>query len=52
MKCEECNCEAEGDARGWEALLVDLDDDGQVEMVFYCRACAAKEFHCVQSPGL
>ena len=38
MRCEECHVEAEGDAKGWEALLADLDDDGQDELVFYCRA--------------
>lgn len=40
MTCQECHCEAEGRARGWEALLVDLDDDGEDEAVFYCPACA------------
>ena len=44
MRCEECHVEAEGDAKGWEALLADLDDDGQDEVVFYCPLCAQREF--------
>lgn len=31
-------------ARGWRAYLVDLDDDGQDEAVFYCPVCAEREF--------
>jgi hypothetical protein len=48
MTCEECGHEAIGRAQGWEALLVDLDDDGQDEVVFYCPVCAAREFHSVE----
>ena len=29
VTCEECGQEATGGAEGWEALLVDLDEDGQ-----------------------
>jgi len=31
-------------ACGWQAYLVDSDDDGTDEIVFYCRGCAAREF--------
>ena len=48
MRCQECEVEAEGDAKGWEALLVDLDDDGQDEVAFYCAVCAEREFHGVE----
>jgi hypothetical protein len=47
MRCQECKLEAEGDARGWEALLIDLDDDGQDEVVFYRAVRAEREFHDV-----
>jgi len=46
MTCQECSHEASGRAEGWAALLVDLDDDGQAEVVFYNPSCAAREFHC------
>ena len=45
VRCEEREVEAEGDAKGWEAHLVDLDDDGQDEVVFYRSVCAEREFH-------
>jgi hypothetical protein len=48
MRCEECGQEAAGRAMGWETLLVDLDDDGENEVVFYCPACAEHEFHAVE----
>jgi predicted RNA-binding Zn-ribbon protein involved in translation (DUF1610 family) len=48
MTCEECGQKATGRAEGWEALLVDLDDDGQDEVVFYCPVCAEREFHSVE----
>jgi hypothetical protein len=48
MTCEECGQEAIGRAEGWEALLIDLDDDGQDEVVFYCPVCAEREFHAVE----
>jgi hypothetical protein len=44
FSCEECKRGAEGAARGWMAYLCDLDDDGEDEVVFYCPACAAREF--------
>ena len=30
------------------SCLADLDDDGQDEVVFYCPACAEREFHCAE----
>jgi hypothetical protein len=42
--CVECNSEAAEGERGWEGHLVDLDDDGEDEVVFFCPACAAREF--------
>jgi len=35
MKCEECGQEAAGRAMGWEAHLIDMDDDGQDDLVFF-----------------
>jgi hypothetical protein len=48
MTCEECCHEASGRADGWEGLLVDLDDDGQDEVIFYRPVCAEREFHVVE----
>jgi hypothetical protein len=42
--CSECACFAGGDARGWQAHLVDLDDDDEDEVAFFCPSCAASEF--------
>ncbi|MHB8692076.1 MAG: hypothetical protein ACYDHH_12590 [Solirubrobacteraceae bacterium] len=41
-----CNCERRsvGTAAGWQGRLVDLDDDGRDEVVFFCPGCAAREF--------
>ena len=47
LACEECSAVADDAARGWEAHLVDEDDDGEDEVVFYCPVCAAREFHDV-----
>jgi hypothetical protein len=49
MTCEECGRESDERAVGWEARLVDLDDDGQDEVVFYCPGCAEREFHSVRT---
>lgn len=46
--CEECEVQAEGRAEGWEALLVDFDDDGEAEIVIFCPACAERELHAVE----
>jgi len=48
VTCEECRREPDERAQGWEALLVDLDDDGQDEIIFYCPVCAEREFHSVE----
>jgi len=44
VRRQECEVEAEGDAKGWEAHLADLDDDGQDEVVVYCPVCAERKF--------
>ena len=46
LACQECDRRDISDARGWEAHLCDIDDDGQDELLVYCPACAAREFHC------
>lgn len=45
LKCELCGREADGDARGWRALLADdpRDDEPAVAVVF-CPVCALIEF--------
>jgi hypothetical protein len=48
MTCTECARAAPSAAVGWQAHLVDLDDDGQDEVAFYCPTCAEREF--AQSP--
>jgi hypothetical protein len=35
---------SDASASGWQAHLVDVDDDGEDEVVFYCPHCAAREF--------
>jgi hypothetical protein len=32
------------DARDWRAHRVDLDDDGEDEVVFFCPECSVREF--------
>jgi hypothetical protein len=44
LTCSECACPSDEQARGWEGHLVDLDDDGEDEVVSFCPACAAREF--------
>ncbi len=44
LTCEECGQTVDDDARGWQAHLLDVDDDGQDETVFYCPSCSAREF--------
>ncbi len=43
VKGQECGVEAEGETQGWEAYPVDLDGDGQDEVVFYCAVCAERD---------
>ena len=51
LVCEECGREAEEAARGWQAHMVDLDDDGLDEVVFYCACCSEREFGCAERAG-
>jgi hypothetical protein len=44
LLCCECGRRSLGVAAGWEGHLVDLDDDGRDEVVFFCSSCAAREF--------
>ena len=45
LRCIECGRQADGEAAGWQAHLVDLNDDGEDEVAFYCPDCAAREFN-------
>jgi len=49
LVCCECGRRAGESATRWQGYLVDVDDDGQDEVVFFCPACAAREFGS-QSP--
>ena len=42
--CVECGRRADREARGWQGHIVDADDDGDAEVVFFCPRCAAREF--------
>jgi hypothetical protein len=43
--CVECRRRPEAEARGWQAHLVPRDDDEEEdEIVFFCPACAEREF--------
>lgn len=44
LTCIECACASDDRAVGWEAHLVDLDDDGADEIVCFCPRCSAREF--------
>ena len=45
VRCEACERTAEGSAKGWIAVRVDLPDDSDPpEIVIYCPACFAREF--------
>jgi hypothetical protein len=37
--CEECGCESEDDARGWEAHPA-REEDGSVTVAFFCPVCS------------
>lgn len=39
-----CSVLAPPTAEHWQGHLVDLDDDGEDEVAFYCPACAEREF--------
>jgi hypothetical protein len=42
--CVECGRRCDASVRGWRGYLVDLNDDGEDEVVFFCPRCAAREF--------
>jgi hypothetical protein len=44
LACVECGRRAELEARGWQGLLIEADDDGGDEVIFFCALCAAHEF--------
>jgi hypothetical protein len=49
--CCECQQRSAATAIGWQGYVVDLDDDGQDEVVFFCPGCAAREFGNAPAPG-
>jgi hypothetical protein len=44
MRCSECGAVATDDARGWQAHIADLDDDGDDDVALFCQRCADREF--------
>lgn len=50
LVCMECKESSDACARGWRGYLVDRDDDGQDEVVFYCPVCASREFGQLRNP--
>jgi hypothetical protein len=42
--CAECGRTDDDHARGWCGYLVDVDDDGADDVIFFCPHCAAREF--------
>jgi RNA polymerase subunit RPABC4/transcription elongation factor Spt4 len=44
LACVECGRRSDAEARGWHGYLVDTDDDGADEVVFFCPRCADREF--------
>ncbi len=44
LVCAECGRGDSDRKPGWEGHLVDLDDDGEDEILFFCPDCAAREF--------
>jgi hypothetical protein len=44
LVCVACEGEADASARGWQAYLADIDDDGRDEVVLFCPPCADREF--------
>ncbi len=48
--CAECGREDHLRERGWEGHLVDLDEDGEDEILFFCATCAAREFGSDRRP--
>jgi hypothetical protein len=44
LECVECGRQSDPKARGWQGHLVECDDDGEDEVVFFCPLCALREF--------
>jgi hypothetical protein len=44
LVCAECGRVTAEAGRGWQGHLVDVDDDGADEVLFFCPRCAAREF--------
>jgi hypothetical protein len=44
LVCAECGRHDDNGAHGWRGYLVDLDDDGADEVIFFCPSCVAREF--------
>jgi hypothetical protein len=45
MICAECEREAGEAAVGWRGYLVNADDDdSELEVLFFCPTCVAREF--------
>ena len=43
LVCEECGCESDLEARGWEGHRA-LEDDGTESVLFFCPRCVNEEF--------
>jgi hypothetical protein len=39
--CDECGCDSDAEARGWEGHLAQEEDD-TVTVAFFCPRCAAE----------
>jgi len=39
--CEECGCDSDAEARGWEGPLAQ-EDDGSVTVVIFCPVCSVE----------
>jgi hypothetical protein len=37
--CEECGCDSDPEARGWEGHLA-REEDGSVTLAFFCPMCS------------
>jgi hypothetical protein len=45
LRCVECGATSDGDADGWRAYVVYVQEDGEPpELATYCPACARLEF--------
>jgi hypothetical protein len=50
LLCTECERTGAAAEDGWQGHLVDLDDDGEDEVAFFCPFCAAREFGPMAPP--